>query len=610
MAAFIRCCFLITIVLPAGMMVFFCLNNPGFLDSFPVFLNLVSLMAMTGVWLAGMGLNRLLPAQNRIKSSLIRWIGWMGQSRVFLSGVGIVCITYIGLFAIASRYDRPGSDQDSPRLVVIGWDGATWDLIDPLLTEGKLPNLQRLMESGGHGVLQSLEPMESPALWTSIATGLPQEKHGVTGFFATRADLAAPRVWDVAAGHGLRTGLYAWLVTWPIHDTFAFVIPSWMARSPETWPPEYACVQELKLDQDRYGGPARPGRALWECARRGARLQGVRRLAGFLARDRWGLSEEERLAAKMLAEVRLETDVFLALLRRFNPDIATFTLYGTDKLAHRFWHYMDPQAFPGMEWAGHATLPSAITDYYQEADRALGRIRGALPDKTHILLLSDHGMKADPAAPRQFFADAPRLLEAIGAAPFFRYSTIQRKIVLDPVISDPGLTQTTVERLRRIRFPGSPDPVFEAEVDEHGRVMLQTAFSLTWNPESPLVKQETILIEGHAFPTRRFFFERTFSGTHDPRGIVVISGPAIVPGSTIQDADLLDIAPTLLYLLDLPISEELPGRILQEAFSTEYRQSHAPRSTPAYPPLPAAGEKPEADWEPFLEQLRGVGYVR
>lgn len=565
---------------------------------------------MTGVWLAGWGLSRLLPPQNRFKLLVIKWLEFIGNIRVFLGGLGIVCITYICLFTIAYAYNRPPYLDTGPRLVIIGWDGATWDLLDPLLVESKLPNLQRLMQSGARGVLESLEPMESPALWTSIATGLPQEKHGVTGFFATRADLTAPRVWDVAAAHGLRVGLYAWLATWPVHDAFAFVIPSWMARSPETRPLDYACVQELKLEQDRNGGPVHPFRALWECALHGARLRAFRQMAGFLARDQFGLPEEERFAAKMLSEVRLETDVFLALLRRFTPDAATFTLYGTDKLAHRYWHYMEPQAFPGMEWPSNPKLKTAIRDYYQEADRALGRIRDALPPSTHFLLLSDHGMKADPAAPRQFFVDVPCLLEALNAASFFRHSTIQRKIVLEPVIPDPTLTRTLLERLRRVHFPGSSDPVFEMELDDEGRILLQTTFSLSWHAESPLLIHDTILIEGQILPTRRIFFERTFSGAHDPHGIIVLVGPAITPGTTIQNVTLLDIAPTMLYLLDLPISEELPGRILLEAVSPSYRQAHAPRSTPAYPPLPAAGEKPEVDWEPFLEQLRGVGYVR
>lgn len=609
MAPLIRCFFLISFLLPAGTMAYLVYFNPGFADGLPYLTILISMLFIAAGGLLAYILKRILhPTRLTLMAS--EWIKRLGHRSLFPYEVGMVLAAYLFLFSISYGYNTTRLASSQPRLVVMGWDGATWDLILPLLEDGKLPNLQRLMHSGGHGVLQSLEPMDSPALWTSIATGLPQEKHGVTGFFATRQNVAAPRIWDVASAHGLKVGLYAWMVTWPVHDSFSFVIPSWMARSTETRPSEYACVQELKLGQARHGGPVHPWRSLLDCARQGARLQACRGLACFFARDYWGLSEEENLASRMLAEARLETDMFLALLRRFKPDVATFSLYGSDKLAHRFWHYMTPEAFPHLELPANLHLKSVIVEYYQEADQALGRIQAAISPDTHLVVISDHGMKADPAAPRRYFADVPRLLETVGAASFFRPSTIQSQIILEPVIPDPSMLQTTLERLRRIHFSESNEPVFEVERDEQGRILLRTTFSLSWHPESPLAINDSIHIEDKTFPVEQFFFVRTFSGTHDPRGIILISGPAIIPGSLIDNANLLDIAPTLLYLLDLPISRELPGRVLMEAVSPEYRENHLPRYTSAYPPLPPVTEKGATNLEPFLEQLRSVGYVQ
>ena len=59
----------------------------------------------------------------------------------------------------------------APRLLLIGWDAADWQVIHPLLDAGAMPNLQRLIEGGVMGNLASLAPMLSPILWTSIATG-------------------------------------------------------------------------------------------------------------------------------------------------------------------------------------------------------------------------------------------------------------------------------------------------------------------------------------------------------------------------------------------------------------------------------------------------------
>src|SRR2546423_1003563 len=73
-----------------------------------------------------------------------------------------------------------------PRVFIIGWDGATFDLIQPWIAEGKLPNLARLMAGGAHGLLRSnIPPMTFPA-WTSFMTGKNQGKHGIFDFTRTR----------------------------------------------------------------------------------------------------------------------------------------------------------------------------------------------------------------------------------------------------------------------------------------------------------------------------------------------------------------------------------------------------------------------------------------
>lgn len=63
----------------------------------------------------------------------------------------------------------------SQRVLVIGWDGADWKMINPLLEKEQVPNLARLLENGVMGNVASLTPMLSPILWTSIATGTPAD---------------------------------------------------------------------------------------------------------------------------------------------------------------------------------------------------------------------------------------------------------------------------------------------------------------------------------------------------------------------------------------------------------------------------------------------------
>ena len=64
------------------------------------------------------------------------------------------------------------------RVLLIGWDGADWKMINPLLESGKMPNLERFIGRGVMGNVASLTPMLSPILWTSIATGKHADKKG------------------------------------------------------------------------------------------------------------------------------------------------------------------------------------------------------------------------------------------------------------------------------------------------------------------------------------------------------------------------------------------------------------------------------------------------
>src|SRR4030067_2872209 len=70
----------------------------------------------------------------------------------------------------------------SSRVLCIGLDGATFDLIKPWIAEGRLPNLKRLLEEGAHANLNSVIPPLSPQAWSSFMTGVNPGKHGLFGF--------------------------------------------------------------------------------------------------------------------------------------------------------------------------------------------------------------------------------------------------------------------------------------------------------------------------------------------------------------------------------------------------------------------------------------------
>ncbi len=83
------------------------------------------------------------------------------------------------------------------RLLIIALDGASWTVIDPLLKEGHLPNLSHLIGRGTRCVSTAIEPVLSPIVWTSLASGKRPEKHGVTHFFHTAKNVRCRRLWDI-----------------------------------------------------------------------------------------------------------------------------------------------------------------------------------------------------------------------------------------------------------------------------------------------------------------------------------------------------------------------------------------------------------------------------
>jgi hypothetical protein len=112
------------------------------------------------------------------------------------------------------------------RVVLIGLDGADWLFLDPLLDRGDMPNLARIIARGARGVLDAPKPMISPPIWTSIATGLRPEDHGILDFVTRDPDggemrpigsydRRVPAAWIILSALGLPVGVVGWWATWP-----------------------------------------------------------------------------------------------------------------------------------------------------------------------------------------------------------------------------------------------------------------------------------------------------------------------------------------------------------------------------------------------------------
>jgi predicted AlkP superfamily pyrophosphatase or phosphodiesterase len=123
----------------------------------------------------------------------------------------------------------------APRVYVIGLDGATWDIIDPLIAKGKLPVFKTLKEDGTWARLRTFDPTLSAVVWTSIATGKTMIKHGIIDWtFVNKNNIQVPysssekrvpSIWEMMDEHGLRSVVLNWFVTYP-PDTVSGVVVS------------------------------------------------------------------------------------------------------------------------------------------------------------------------------------------------------------------------------------------------------------------------------------------------------------------------------------------------------------------------------------------------
>jgi predicted AlkP superfamily phosphohydrolase/phosphomutase len=417
----------------------------------------------------------------------------------------------------------PADSGARPRVIIVGIDGADWRVIDPMMAAGKLPVLRRLVEEGASGILHSMEPSASPALWTTVATGVSPDRHGIHGFVVrsdgedgrtdpqvrpvTSTMRQAPAFWNILPKYGLTVGVVGWLVTWPAEAVDGFMVSSylpylynWSTGRPlkgtivegiaqQTFPEELIDeVDRLKIKPDDLGIDLL--RRFYDPTRLGILSPDDREcVKGFV----WSLACDETFHR-----------IGLRLFERRPVDLFAVYFGGIDVVSHRFWKFAYPEALDyGVRDEQAEILGRVIEEYYRHADAMVGEYLEDLGPEDTLVVLSDHGFK-------------PALM-----------------------------------------------------------------------PRRP-----------------------TTSAHHRLEGILAIWGRGARRGHRFEGARLLDVLPTLLALLDVPISIDLEGRVLEQALDPAFTLARPARFTDDYGDWRAAAgpERSEVDAN-VLERLRSLGYI-
>jgi len=119
------------------------------------------------------------------------------------------------------------------RVLVLELNEITWDLMDPLMDRGLLPNFRRLLEEGVRGEPHALEvapDLDPWVTWTTLYTGVPQETHGLKMLEQDKDGIGARWIWDYLKDAGLRLGIYGSANTWPPLEVNGFWVPGPFSR--------------------------------------------------------------------------------------------------------------------------------------------------------------------------------------------------------------------------------------------------------------------------------------------------------------------------------------------------------------------------------------------
>jgi predicted AlkP superfamily phosphohydrolase/phosphomutase len=297
---------------------------------------------------------------------------------------------------------RPSIEPVKRRVMVIGIDGMEWDVMGPLIEQGRLPNLERLISEGAWGELVSLDILESPVIWTSIATGKLPEKHGITGFAKRAPGGAEPvpmtsnvrrveAVWDILGATGRSVGIVGWLATWPAEPVNGYLVTDYFnygwdpGRKEQserlTFPPSLAeelaglRVLESEVPDERAAHLIRGDVPSSEdTSPRGLNLR--RRFDGLkaaIATDQTTKAVAERLAEQMTV------------------DLHAIYMKGVDGVCHLYWVDMMPGSGPPVSAAEEEMFGDVIRRYYEEMDATLPELLALADENTTVILTSDHG---------------------------------------------------------------------------------------------------------------------------------------------------------------------------------------------------------------------------
>ena len=537
------------------------------------------------------------------------------------------------------------------KVLVIGLDGATFTVLNPLMKKGYLPNLSSMIENGVHGVLQSTMPPYSAQAWASFMTGKNPGKHGLFDFrapvminvvrpFTNSTFIRSKTLWRLLSDAGKRVGIINVPMTYPPEEVNGFMISGIMTSTIRD-----KCFYPAELSQKAGDYPPEPD---WDAYRE----VGKKDTGDVILRL---VNEVTNLSKK-------RGEAALSLLQGTDWDCSVIVFTSVDRLQHFAWKYLDPDHQDYRLDEANKYMES-LAGYYSCLDKIIGDLIQAAGKDVHVVVLSDHGFGPQY---KKFFINKwmveQGLLSLIETKRKWRSylrkfdvagirriipSKLTRRVRTSFTVFNcidwphtRAYAGTSSEQGIFINLKGrepfgtvSPGKEYQAVVAEvcekldklvdpdTGEKVVSKVFlrdELYRGPHTELAPDIIFELKGMSYLTqenvgRRQLFESSGfeSGSHRREGILIMKGPHFKKGLKFKDASILDLTPTILYCFGLPVDSDMDGKVLTDCFEEAFLKNNPIQVIKFDAGSGTVGKKEvysDSETQEIESALKGLGY--
>jgi predicted AlkP superfamily phosphohydrolase/phosphomutase len=454
------------------------------------------------------------------------------------------------------------------KVLVVGLDCATSQIVFDRRKE--LPVLRELIDNGLYGNLRSSDPPITIPAWMVMSTSKDPGRLGLYGFrhrqdysyediwIATSQSRKEKAVWDVVGEHGGQSCLVSVPPSYPPQAVAGNLISCFITPDAEkdyTYPPELK--QEI---EEKFGA--------------------------YIFDVVFRTDEKDKLLEQIYEMTAKRFEVLNYLIRQKPWDFFMFVEIGVDRVYHAFWKYMDKEHHlyvPGNKYE------TAIMDYHKDLDKKLGELLSSVDNNTVVLVASDHGAKRMKGAfciNEWLIEQGDLVVKEMPQSPvslnkaeidwskskawgwggyyarlFLNIEGREAQGIISPEDYEKE-RDALAERLRGIRGPQGeewktrvmkPQEYFKETNGDYPDLMVYFD-DLYWRSAGTLGHGAKYLPENDTGPD---------DAVHAQEGIYIIYDPQNKVNRK-KDASILDIAPTILHLMGLPIPDDMKGNIITE----------------------------------------------